>query len=30
MDYLKGRELVDKELTVWLKHCKEKGINPNE
>ena len=28
--YLKGRELVDKELTVWLKHCKEKGINPNE
>lgn len=28
--YLKGRELVGKELDVYIKHCKEKGINMNE
>jgi antitoxin component YwqK of YwqJK toxin-antitoxin module len=28
--YLKGRELVDKELNLYIKHCKEKGINMNE
>lgn len=28
--FLNGRELIGKELEVYIKHCKEKGINMNE